>query len=92
VPGDRRLRKSELEQAESAAIAPSIDTRRPISSAAGFLTVSPRFTDEPGLVEIVIHIKPSARDAALVGFATASAESLCEFDGKNRSAEQRRHR
>jgi len=56
---------------------------------AGFLTVSPRSTDEPGLIEIVFRIKVSAHDAALAGSATASGESFCEFDGKNRSAQQR---
>jgi hypothetical protein len=48
--------KPELEQAESAAIAPSMGTRPPISSEAGFLTVSPRSTDEPGVVEIVMLV------------------------------------
>jgi hypothetical protein len=81
--------KPELEQVESAAVAPSLGIRPSISGEAGFLTVSSRSTDEPGVIEIVIRIKPSAHDAALAGAATASAESLCEFDGKNRSAEQR---
>jgi hypothetical protein len=39
--------KPELEQAESAAISPSTGMRQPIE--AGFLTVSPRSTDEPGV-------------------------------------------
>jgi hypothetical protein len=63
--------KPELEQAESAAIAPLMGIRPPIRSEAGFLTVSPRSTDEPGVVEIVIRIKPSAHDVALPGSATA---------------------
>jgi hypothetical protein len=79
--------KPELEQAESAAIAPSTGIRQPIE--AGFLTVSPRSTDEPGVVEIVVRINLSAHDTAPAGSPTASPESLCEFDSKNRSAEQR---
>jgi hypothetical protein len=49
VPRDFLLKlRSELEQAESAAIDPSMGIRTPISSEAGFLTVLPRSTDEPG--------------------------------------------
>ena len=55
--------KPELEHAESAAVTPSTGVR-PISSEAGFLTVSPRSTDEPGVVETVIRIKLNAHDAA----------------------------
>ena len=80
--------KPELEQAESVAIAPSLGIRPPVSSEVGCLTVSSRSKDEPGVVEIVIRIKLSAHDAALAGAATASAESLCESDRKNRSAGQ----
>jgi hypothetical protein len=80
--------KPELEQVESAAIAPSMDMRPPISTEAGFLTMSPQST-EPGVVEIVIRIKLGARGTALAGSATASVESFCEFDGKNRSADHR---
>jgi hypothetical protein len=81
--------KPELEQAEAAAIAPSLGIRPPISSEFGLLTVSSRSTDEPEVVEIVTRIKLSAHDAALAGAATACTESICEFDGKNRSAGQR---
>jgi hypothetical protein len=81
--------KPELEPDESAAIAPSIGVRPAITGEAGFLRVSPRSTDEPRVVEIVIRIKLSTHDAARAGAATMSAESFCEFDGKNRSAEQR---
>jgi hypothetical protein len=34
------------------------------------------------VIEIVIRIKVSAHDAALVGSATASAASFCEFDAR----------
>jgi hypothetical protein len=81
--------KPELEEVEPAAIAPSMDIRPPISTEAGFLTVSPQSTDKPGVVEIVIRIKLGARDTAQAGSATASVESFCEFDGKNRSADHR---
>ena len=80
--------KPELEQARSAAVTPSTGVH-PISGEAGFLTVSPRSTDESGVVETVICIKLNAHDVALIGSAKASAESYCEFDGKNRSAGQR---
>jgi len=56
--------------------------RPPISSEAGFLTVSPRSTDEPGVVEIVIRIKVGAHHAALVGSATASAEPFLNLTAR----------
>jgi hypothetical protein len=62
--------KPELEQPQSAAVAPSMGIRPLISSEADFLTVWPRSTDEPGVVEIVIRIKRSDHDAALAGSAT----------------------
>jgi hypothetical protein len=58
--------KPELEQAESAEIASPTIARAPISNEGGFLTVSPLSTDELGVVEIVIRIKLSTHDAALV--------------------------
>jgi len=56
--------KPELEQAESTAIAPSIGVRSPISSEAGFLTVSPRSTDEPGVLDRRPHQVECARRCA----------------------------
>ena len=86
-PRDFLLRlKPELEQGESGAIALSMGIRPPNSSEGGFLIMSPRSTDELGVVEIV-RIELSAHDAGLVGSAAASPKSFCEFDGKNRSAE-----
>jgi hypothetical protein len=49
--------KPELEQTESAEIAAPTIARAPISNEGGFLTVC---TDELGVVEIVIRIKPIA--------------------------------
>lgn len=67
-PRDYLLKlKPELERTESAAIAPSMTGRLPVSSEADFLTVSARSTDQSGVVEIVIRIKLSPHDAALVG-------------------------
>ena len=53
-PRDFLLRlKPELEQGESGAIALSMGIRPPNSSEGGFLIMSPRSTDELGVVEIV---------------------------------------
>ena len=67
LPRDLRLKlQPELERAKSTSIASPTIARAPISNKDAFLTVSPRSTDEAGVVEIVIRIKLSAHDAALV--------------------------
>jgi hypothetical protein len=55
--------RPDLEEAESAAIVSSMVGRAPTTKE--ILTVSPRSTDEPGVVEIVIRIRLGS-DAAPV--------------------------
>jgi hypothetical protein len=57
----------EMEQAESAAIASSRAAPAPISNEAGTLIMPACCTGEPKDIDIVIRVKLSANDAALVG-------------------------
>ena len=59
--------KPDLEEAESAAIVSSVVGRAPTTKE--ILTVSPRSTDEPGVVEIVIRIR--------LGSDAAPVDKLC---------------
>lgn len=77
--------KPEMEQAEPAATASSRAAAAPISNEAGILITPACCTGESGDIEVVIRIKLSANDAALVGTPCLDPQAVkgnrCGGDG-----------